>query len=155
MVEMRKSRSAHLTPSTGGEIGIRSGFRFRRRKAYEFNSRPVHNQEVTDNLSDDSEVLQPRPEPSAAANAAATDPVEASLSVALTGAPSVSTTLEGHDVGQTTGPSDLEIERRLVEAELAGRSTVADALARVLEARRVAHVAGNVISIEGRRRDKQ
>lgn len=44
-----------------------------------------------------------------------------------------------------------ELERRMVEAELSGRLTVADALARALEARRAARAAGNVIALPRRR----
>ena len=40
--------------------------------------------------------------------------------------------------------ADAELERRIVEAELAGRSTVADVLARQLEARRANGGAGLV-----------
>jgi hypothetical protein len=45
---------------------------------------------------------------------------------------------------------DDEMERCLVEAELAGRRTVADALARQLEARRRAR-ARNVVSLDAKR----
>ena len=42
---------------------------------------------------------------------------------------------------------EADLERRIVEAELAGRTTIADVLARRLEAHRAARAAGNVVAI--------
>jgi hypothetical protein len=53
-----------------------------------------------------------------------------------------------------TGGVDEDIERLIVEAELAGRRTVADALARQLETRRAGRAAGNVISLKAVRSPK-
>jgi hypothetical protein len=49
-------------------------------------------------------------------------------------------------------PDEAELERRMVDAELAGRPTVADALARRLDAVRAAKSAGNVVTLDARRR---
>jgi hypothetical protein len=50
------------------------------------------------------------------------------------------------DVSRPGDPEDAEIERRMVAAELAGRTTVADALARELEAARKGRMS-NVIAL--------
>jgi hypothetical protein len=47
---------------------------------------------------------------------------------------------------ESRDPIEADLERRIVEAELAGRSTVADVLARRLEAHRKATAAGNVLA---------
>jgi hypothetical protein len=57
-------------------------------------------------------------------------------------------------VARSAEPTDAEIERRMVTAELAGRTTVADALARELEARRLSRT-GNVVDIASARRGVQ
>jgi hypothetical protein len=51
------------------------------------------------------------------------------------------------DASRPGDPEDAELERRIVAAELAGRTIVADALAMELKARRAARAAGNVVTL--------
>jgi len=55
-------------------------------------------------------------------------------------------------VANAPDPVEADLMARIVRAELEGRTTVADALARHLEAHRAARAAGNVVNLAGHRR---
>lgn len=65
-------------------------------------------------------------------------------------APAVDTSAQASTDADTSAravDAEADLERRMVAAELAGRTTVADALAKRLEALRAAKRAGNVIAL--------
>jgi hypothetical protein len=58
----------------------------------------------------------------------------------------------GQSRGNTPDPIETDLETRIVAAELKGRDTVADALAKRLDAYRAARAGENVVDLDARRR---
>lgn len=50
-----------------------------------------------------------------------------------------------------TEPTEADLERRIIAAELEGRKTVADLLAKRLDAHRAARTGDNIVHLAGRR----
>lgn len=57
----------------------------------------------------------------------------------------------GNSRGNAGGPADADLIARIAAAELSGRTTVADALARMLDKLRAERATSNVVQLQGAR----